>query len=356
MFELLYSAFAVLFLSSILSGTEAALFSISMAKAELLHQEKKCSDLFLCLVKEREEYVSTLVFLNNIVNICGSMYLATTALMLFGDGSSDNRLFSIGLTLSIIIFAEILPKSIGVKKSIGVVAIMARPLQFFKFILTPAVWIVTKLTGFILRLLFGEIKDDVVTESEIEYLVQTGAKSIDSDIRHNESEIIRNAFNLHDTTALTIMTPRTCMTSLSGNETLGDCEELIKSFQHSRIIITGDSVDEILGVMFKTQLLMCLLEGKGKMKISELDIQPIREVNETTSAESLLKIFQRQQRHIAIVRDTHDGVHGVVTLEDVLEILVGEIVDETDMTEDMRELAADKKRERKLQQNIETAR
>ncbi len=350
MTELILSTLGVILFSGIFSGTETALFSTTLAKAEQLYKEKSCSLNFITVIRDRDGYVSTLVFLNNIVNIAGSIYVGGLASELLGGGIWE-AIFSSVLTMLIIMFAEILPKSIGNKKSFFVISIMGKPLKIAKWILNPIVLVVTTFTNFLVRLMFGKIEEDVVSESEIRYLVATGAQCSKSEIRENEQKIIEKSFDLHDTEAKDIMTPRVCMSYVQADQTLAEIADSIIDSEHTRIIVTGESIDDVIGFALKSQILTLLYKGKGDMKVADIQLHNIREVSETISAEALMVLFKREQRHIAIVKDIHGGVSGLVTLEDSLEILIGEIVDETDKTEDMRELAADIKLSRKLKRN-----
>ncbi|WP_210498373.1 hemolysin family protein [Vibrio crassostreae] len=351
MFELIAATTVVVLLSGIFSGSEAALFSIPASKAEQLYSEGKCTALFLKIVKVRDEYMSTLVFLNNIVNIAGSMYVAKTALAVLGDGAL-NTAYSFALTLMIIVFAEILPKSIGVKKSQSVIGVMARPLSWAKWLLSPVIRVVTGITGWIVNKLFGEITESVTTEAEIEYLVSAGAKCKESEIRHTEAELIQNVFDMNDTAAIDIMTPRTTLSYVNQTDKLGDIADKIKQCQHSRLVVTGESIDDVVGITYKNSILIALAEGKSEETIERLGLfDEAKFVSEKTSAESLIKIFQKEKRHLAVVNDQHGGVSGVVTLEDALEVLVGEIVDESDEVQDMRELAAELKIKKKLKRD-----
>lgn len=346
MTELVLSTIIVILLSGIFSGSETALFSMSISKAKQLYAEKKCSKLFLTMIEERDSYVSTLVFLNNIVNIAGSIYVGKLAYNLLGDGIT-NTIFSISLTMLIIIFAEILPKSIGNKKSKNVIIIMSKPLKAAKIILNPIVFLVSKFTDSIIKTMFGKIEDETISENEIRYLASTGADCSKSDIRPNEKKLINRSFDLHDTKSKDIMTPRIIMSHISGSDKIIDIAEHVIDLQHTRIVVIGDTIDHVLGFVLKSEILTALYRGKGELLVSELELHNVRGVDESISAEALMYIFKKEQRHLAIVRDEHDGVSGVVTLEDTLEVLIGEIVDETDKAEDLREVAADQKKARK---------
>ncbi|MGF1540254.1 MAG: CBS domain-containing protein, partial [Pleurocapsa sp.] len=153
-------------------------------------------------------------------------------------------------------------------------------------------------------------------------------------------------FQLNDLTASDLMTPRIIITYLKGELTLAECQQEIIASQHTRILVIKDSIDNVTGVVLKDELLTTAIEGDRNQKIIDL-ARPVRFVPETIRADKLLKVFQETREHLAVVLDEYGGVAGVVTLEDVLEILTGEIVDETDRSVDLQEIAR-KKRQRIL--------
>lgn len=350
MIELIASMLVMIMASGICSGSEAALFSISINKVRQLYEEGKCSKVFLSVVENRDSFVSTITFLNNIVNIAGSMYIGSIAAKYLGSGTGYAA-FSIFLTLSIIIWAEILPKTIGAKKSIPIMIRMSSFLTASRWVLYPAVMVTTKFCDWLLLKLLGDVKEEPISEAEIGHLVNVASKDISSDVRPSEAELVKSVFKIHDTKAKDIMTPSTQITKLLATDKLGDVEEKIMSFQHSRVIITGEESYDILGIVLKEDLLIALAKGERESLVSDLNIRPIRKVGETVNAESLLRILRNNTESsnksvplIASVTDEFGGISGIVTLEDVLEILVGEIVDETDLTVDLQEEAKMKKR------------
>jgi CBS domain containing-hemolysin-like protein len=159
--------------------------------------------------------------------------------------------------------------------------------------------------------------------------------------------MIQRVFQLNDLTASALMTPRIIITYLKGELTLAECQTEIIQSQHTRILVIDDTIDNITGLVLKDELLTAMITGNGDRKISDL-VRQVRFVPETIRADKLLKVFQETREHLAVVLDEYGGVAGVVTLEDVLEVLTGEIVDETDRNVDLQEIAR-KKRQRLLQ-------
>lgn len=349
MLELLFSTIAVILFSGIFSGTETALFTLPVSKAEQMYKEGNCSENFINLIREADSYVSTLVTMNNIVNISGSMYVGNLAYTLLGEGML-NFTFSTSLTVCIIMLSELFPKAVGNKKPKAVLAVMAKPLKFLRYVLAPVIFIMTKITNGLVYLFFGKIEEDVVSENEIRFLVNEGAKSNLSDIRESEKELIENSFKLHDMKASEVMTPRVSMSCLDGNKTLTEQADYIIDCQHSRLLVIGETIDDVLGFALQNELLAMLYRGKGDILVKDIELHKIREFGQDTTCSTLMRFFKKEKKHLSIIRDEHGGLFGLVTLEDTLEILVGEIVDETDTIEDMREDALIQKKARKANQ------
>jgi CBS domain containing-hemolysin-like protein len=163
-------------------------------------------------------------------------------------------------------------------------------------------------------------------------------------IEADEAEMIRRVFRLNDTKSINIMTPRVALTYLSGDMTIAEAQDEIFNSQHSRILVSDTDIDHILGLVMKNDLLTALIQGRGQQLVRDV-VRPVRFVSETERADKLLQEFQTVREHLAVVVDEYGGVSGVVTLEDVLEVLTGEIVDETDRSIDLQNLARQRQRQ-----------
>lgn len=338
MFELSIAVMAMLILSAICSGSEAAIFSLTESKVRLLiDQGDKKAHRLLKLLQNQDSYISTIVLLNNTVNIMGSVFIGGMAAIVFGDAWIG--VFSASLTVLIIIFAEILPKSVATKKSMLVVKLMSGPLQFCRYIFKPLIFIIDVVSNFCIRLILGkDLAEEVVQEAEISFLAKQGANNKASDIKDHENILIQNVFAMDDTKAKDIMTPRNVMTCIKGDSTIGDNEIMIEETQHSRIVVIGETVDDLVGIVMKTDLLVALKNDEDKVIIKEFNELNSNTLNfgESTPASVMLVQFQKKKQHLAIINDGYGGIAGVVSLEDVLEILVGEIQDESDEVIDLQ--------------------
>ncbi|MGH8001637.1 MAG: hemolysin family protein [Brasilonema sp.] len=340
MLQLVIVVITVILGSALCSGTETALFSVSKLRVRQLAQSKNPSAVALLAIRENmNRPIATIVILNNTFNIIGSILTGNIAAKVLGD--SWLGVFSGVLTFLIIIFGEIIPKTIGERYAEQIAILAALPVTGLSIIFTPLVWILETVTA-----PFSKGKRRPTTnEAEIKLLANIGQQ--EGIIENNEAEMIQRVFRLNDLTAADLMTPRIMMTYIHGDLTLAESKTNIITSQHSRIIVIDDSIDQVIGFALKQDLLTALVEGKDNQKITTLT-RKARFVPETIRADKLLKGFLEIREHLAVVVDEYGNVSGVVTLEDVLEIITGEIVDETDKSVDLQEIAR-KKRERMLQ-------
>lgn len=274
--------------------------------------------------------IAAIVVLNNIANIVGS--IATGAIAARVLGSQWVGVFSAVLTLLVILGAEILPKTLGERHAEGVGLAMARPVLAVTWFLTPLLWLIERMTSGLVRQQTAPITD----EGEIKLLARIGAE--EGVFEETESRIVERAFHLHDQIAADVMTPRVAITSLGGEHTLEASKGAIVDSEHSRIVVLGDSVDDVVGIALKGDLLAALVHGDGGSAVAD-HVRPATFVHAKMRCDALLRKFLSAKTHLAVVVDEFGGVAGVVTLEDVLETITGEIMDETDTVADLRQAA-----------------
>lgn len=340
MLTLIIAVLIVLLGSGLCSSVETALFSVSPIKVRQLAQSNKPSAIALLAIREKmNRPIATIVILNNLFNIVGSIAIAKIADSVFG--ATGLGLFSGVLTFLIIIFGEIIPKTLGERHAERLALLAALPVKGLTFLFIPLVWILEKVTAPFTK----SIKRPTTNEAEIKLLVNIGYQ--EGIIEDDEAEMIQRVFRLNDITVADLMTPRMALTYLRGTLTLAECQQDIIASQHTRIIVTEDSLDQVIGFALKDELLTAMVEGKKDQLVATLTRQ-VRFVPEMVRADQLLKVFLSTREHLVVVVDEYGSVCGVVTLEDVLEVLTGEIVDETDRSIDLREIAR-KKQERMLQ-------
>ncbi|MGK7922088.1 MAG: hemolysin family protein [Trichodesmium sp.] len=317
--------------SALCSATETALLSVSSIKVQQLAQSKKSAALALYAIRKKiNRPIATVVIINNIFNIVGSILIGNVAASVLGNAWLG--FFSAILTFLVIVFGEIIPKTLGERYAMQFSLIVALPVQGLTFIFNPIVWLMEKITSPFTK---GK-KLPTTNEAEIMFLTRIGY--LEGVIEGDEAEMIRRVFRLNDKTASDIMTPRIATTYLYTDATLAEVKSEILASQHSRIVVIGDAIDHVLGVVLKYELLQGIIEGKDNEKVGQF-MREVRFIPETLRVDLLLKEFQKYRQHLMVVLDEYGGMSGVVTLEDVLEELTGEIVDETDRSIDLQVVA-----------------
>ncbi|HZG39156.1 MAG TPA: hemolysin family protein [Nodosilinea sp.] len=317
--------------SALCSGSEASLLSVPVLKARQLAETKQPAALALLAIRQKvNRPIATIVILNNLFNIVGSVLIGGIAAKVFNDALLG--IFTGILTLLVILFGEIFPKILGERYAIPVALALAMPVQGITWLFTPVVLLLEHITA---PLTAHGVRPST-DEAEIKLLATIGHQ--EGIIEADEAEMIRRVFRLNDMKSVDIMTPRVAVTHLPGHLTIAEAEAQILNSQHSRILVSDTDIDRIVGLVLKNELLTALIRGQGHQLLSQV-ARPVRFVAEAERADKLLQDFQTAREHLAVVVDEYGGVSGVVTLEDVLEVLTGEIVDETDRSIDLQKLA-----------------
>lgn len=331
MLTLLLLTLFVISSSALCSGTETALLSVPQTRVRQLAQTGRKSARALLSIREKiSRPIATLVILNNLSNILGSIVIGRTAAVVLGDALLG--VFSGVLTFLIIIFAEILPKTFGERYAEQVSLAAAPTIVWLTFLFTPLVLLLERITA---PFVDGQ-RRPITNETEIQLLARLGHQ--EGVIEQDEFEMIQQVFRLNDVTARDLMTPRVAITHLPGDMTLEAAKPDIFASQHSRIIVSGETLDEVEGIVLRHELLKALIQGDPQQTIASL-ARPAHFIPEGLRADNLLREFQAGREHLAVVVDEYGVLAGVVTLEDVLEVLIGEIVDETDRAIDLQQLA-----------------
>ncbi|EAZ92123.1 hemolysin family protein [Crocosphaera chwakensis] len=346
MLNIIFVILIVLAGSAVCACAETALFSVSRVRVKQLALSKKPAAIVLQSIRSKmNRPIATIVILNNIFNIVGSIVIGSLAAEVLGDAWLG--LFSSVLTFLIIVCGEIVPKTVGERYSEPIALIVAIPVQFLTVIFTPLVWLMEQITSPFTQ----RNKLPTTNEAEIRFLTTIGYK--EGVIEDDEAEMIQRVFQLNDLTATELMTPRVIVTFLDGNSTLIESQDEIIASEHTRILVIEESIDQVIGYCLKDELLAAIIRGQGNQQIDQL-LRQVHYVPETIKADKLLKTFQDNREHLMVVLDEYGGVAGVVTLEDVLEVLTGEIVDETDRIIDLQEIARKKRKVLLNSRGIET--
>lgn len=330
MSALVATILVVLIGSGLCSGSEIALLSVPSVRARQLAEAGGKRALALREIKEHiARPIAAIVVLNNVFNIVGSIAVGTTATAVFGQRWVG--VVSGVLTFLIIVFAEIAPKTLGERYSEPVALWAALPVRALTLVLTPLVVVLEVLMRPLTR---GE-RMPTTNEAEIRLLASIGRS--EGVIEEHEVEMIQRVFQLNDHVARDLMTPRTMVTWLDADRRLADARDEILASEHSRIVVAEGDLDRIVGVALKHDLVSALLEGLDTT-VGER-ARPVQAVPWLVRADKLLQQFRHEREHLVFVVDEHGGTLGVVTLEDVVEVLTGPIFDETDHRADLRDFA-----------------
>jgi CBS domain containing-hemolysin-like protein len=233
------------------------------------------------------------------------------------------------LTFMVLLFGEIVPKTICAKHSETAVKLLAFPIYLFEQLFFPFLYF---LEPFILKLTGGRgLTVPFITEEELKIMLDAGGKA--GVLETDEVRMIKNVFDFNDVTAGDAMTPRIYMFALDGNQTLGEAREELFKAKYSRIPIYEGNPDNITAILYRNHALMELAQSHTDPTLKSLAKPPLF-IPSTKTADDLLRQFQQEKRHIAIVVNEFGGVMGLITVEDLLEEVVGEILDEGDLSEE----------------------
>lgn len=318
-----------LLVSAAFSAIEIAFFSTSELKLRALAEAgHRGANMGLRLRSNPQRLLSTILIGNNLANIAAASLTTLIAIRLFG---SEAVAIATGLiALLVLIFGEIVPKTLAARHAAAVVQWLAYPIYWFEKLLSPVLFVLEPL---ILKLTGGRgLAVPFGTEEELRMALEEGGKA--GVLETDEVKMIKNVFQLNDITAEDAMTPRIYMFALDGNLSLKEAKQKLFNSQYSRIPVFDGRLDNIVGILHKTKALMELAEGHLELRLSEITGPPLF-VPRGKPADDLMKQFQQEKRHMAIVVNEFGGVMGLVTLEDLLEEVVGEIMDETDITEEL---------------------
>jgi len=319
---------ALIGISGYFSGLEVALVSIRPSKIEQLIKNKVKGASSLRKLKSNPSRMMSSVNLgNNLASIAATALATDIALKLFGD---EGLAIAIGImTFLILVFGEITPKTYCNANATKVAVRNSRILLAFSYALFPIIWVFEIITKGMIRLTGSSDIPPGLTEDEIKEVVDQGLK--DKAIEKQESELVHGALNFDDIVIRSVMTPRPKMFTLRSKMMLFEALPEINKNGFSRIPVYSENRDKIVGIVHVRDVLK-YLEGENKMITLEQVMREPFFVSQEKKVSDMLKEMQGRKAHMAIVIDEFSGVEGCVTLEDLVEEIVGEIDDETDIT------------------------
>jgi CBS domain containing-hemolysin-like protein len=323
------AVFICLFLSGFFSGAEIAFFSISETRLHALAEEnRKSAKLALRLRSTPQRLLSTILIGNNLVNFFAVSLVTIIAYEQFG--SEAVAIATTILAFIVILFGEIVPKTLCAKHAEPIVMVISYPVFWLEQIFSPIHYL---LEPIILKLTGGRgLSVPLATEEELKIMLEAGGKA--GVLETDEVKMIKNVFEFTDLTAEDVMTPRIYMFGLDGNLHLEEAKEELFKSKYSRIPVYDENLDNVTGILYRNQALKDLAQGNVSVALKDI-AKPALFIPGAKPADDLLKQFQQEKRHIAIVVNEFGGVIGLVTTEDLLEEVVGEILDETDLSEEL---------------------
>ena len=318
-------------LSAFCSASEMAFSSANKLRLENSAEDgSKKAKVALKITERFDDALSAILICNNLANI-GASSLASVAVILLLGSDEYTWVSTLVLTILVIIFGETMPKIISKKNANRISEKHAYPVRFLMIVLKPLIWLVVRLIDLI-TLPLPEPKSEDSAEEAVEELQSIIETAEDEDvIDEDQSELVRSAIDFSETSVLEVMTARVDVTSIDIDDKWEDILALIEEAPYSRIPVYEDSIDNIIGVLYLNHFLKAMTDG-DRVNIRSLLMSPCY-VYKTTKLPVVLNQLRRAKQHLAVVTDEYGGTLGVVSMEDVLEQIVGEIWDETDTVE-----------------------
>ena len=324
---------ASLLISFFCSILEASLYSVTRSQIETLQRQgDRRAAVLIRMRRHIDESIAAILITNTVANTLGAAWAGVLVDQRFGNVWF--AVFSACFIFSVLFFAEIIPKSLGVRYAPALAPLLARPL----LLLTWLLWPLVKVCVFTTQMWGARNKRSHGSEEDIISLAQLIERQ--GEIFPHEAEWVANALRLNDVTAYDLMTPNPVVARVPVTLSLRQSPIDADHWRFSRLpVCTGDDPDEIVGVVHRRKVFDALARNEFDRTIADL-MEPLEFVSEAMPGHRLLDRFLQKRRHLFCVRAESGQFTGVVTLEDVLECLLGrEIVDETDLHEDMQELA-----------------
>ena len=311
-------------LSAFFSASETAFSSVNKIRLKNYASDgNRKAERALKIAEDFDRMLSAILIGNNIVNIASASIGTVIFTKLFGVAGA--AISTVVMTVVVLIFGEILPKSYAKENSEKVTMSFAAPLNAVMVVLTPLVWIFTKLQSLV-KSKKGEEDAPSVTQEELKFIIE----EIEDEgvLQESESELLQSALEFQEVTVDEILTPRVDLVAADVNDSVEEIKALFMEHRYSRIPIYEKTVDSIIGVLWERDFFRELING------NDVDIRSLTRktifVPEKQLISSLMRELQMSKIHMAVVTDSYGGTVGIVTLEDIVEELVGEIWDEKD--------------------------
>lgn len=336
MLTLTLAVLLALSVSAVCSLTETVLYSVTWAHIEKLRREGRASGDLLYSMRERiDKPIAAVLTLNTIANTAGAAVAGAAFMAVFG--SEYMGVFAAVFTVLVLTFGEIIPKTLGVAYANPVSTVIARPLAIAAKILSPIIW----LSGLVTKLVTKPGGGPQVSEDDIRAVTSLSRQA--GRIQPYEERTIRNILSLDLKRVRDIMTPRTVVFSLAADMSLEEAYKQEGLWHFSRIPVYGEDNEDLVGIVERRTVARRMADG-GAGTLGDI-MRPLHFVLESQTLDKLLQEFLNSRTHLFAVLDEYGGLAGVVSLEDVLEEILGrEIMDESDSVADLRELARQRRK------------
>lgn len=314
----------LIFLSALFSGIETALMSINNIKVKsLLKQEKKGSKALYRIKQNPHRLIITILIGNNLVNIGAASFATVFFTNLFG--SSGIGIATGVMTFLILVFGEITPKTFATQNAERVSLIVARPVELLSIILSPIVKVFEVISKFMSKLL-GSKKESELSEEELKTIVTMGAE--EGILNKEAAEMMHNVLEFKGTRVVEVMTPDVNIQMVDGKKQLKDVVDFVVKTPYSRYPVYLESKDKIIGILDVDDVLKYMKNKKLNVKVKNI-VREVFFVPQSKEVDDLLSEFESKKIPMAIVVDEYGDVSGLVTIEDVLEEIVGDIFDKS---------------------------
>lgn len=318
-----------LILSGFYSGSEVALFTITRAKVRTLVNEKFEGSEALATLKEHpDRFLITILIGNNISNILAASVATAVSIGILGETGLAVSVATFVVVLLLLIFGEIWPKMYASRHSTSLALLISPVILVLATILSPVIFIINKISGKMTGA--GALSHHLVTEEEIKEWIDEGQE--EGTIEKDEQEMLHSVFEFGDTRVREVMTPRVDVVTLEDTVTPHETVEIFKATGFSRLPVWHENIDAIRGVLNFKDAFVSVLDHEGSQSLLDICSEPLF-VPETKNIDDLLRELRLKKTHMAIVLDEYGSFVGIVTVEDILEELVGDILDEFDIEE-----------------------
>jgi CBS domain containing-hemolysin-like protein len=332
MIELVAAVSFAVIVSAGCSLFEAVLYSVPMRRIETMVQMKKPSGRTLKELRSNvERPITAILTLNTIANTAGAAFAGAAATAVFGQQWLGY--FSAFFTLTILLLSEVIPKTAGVVYARPLASLVAFPLKGLVWLMAPAIWV----CGHITRVIARNRPRESVSPDELKTMARLSLRM--GDIKEYQESVIDNILSLDTACVKDVMTPRTVIFSLSEHLSLREAVKVSAKWEHSRFPVYDEDQEDIVGIVLTRELFIALSQEKGDIPLTDI-MRPVHFVVESARLNNVLMEFMGSREKLFVVLDEYGGVSGLITLEDILEEILGrEIIDESDQVIDKRALA-----------------